>query len=256
MYLKKELTVIIPYYKKLRYFKKTYQSLINQTNSNFYVIIIYDDDDKAELKEIQKIVKSKNFKYIINKKNIGVAASRNKGIASIKTKYVAFLDADDYWKKTKVDYQLKLMKKKKLQFTHTSYEIIDDHNNLKRIVSAKKFLTYNELLKSCDIGLSTVMIERKILKNLKFGRTKTKEDYILWLKIAKKKIKIFGINKTLSYWRKSKGSLSNNIFQKLTDAFRVYSKYEKFSLIFSYIFTLRLSLNFLMKYFLQTNKRI
>ena len=41
--------------------------------------------------------------------------------------------------------------------------------------------------KSCDIGLSAIMIKRTIIsKNIKFASTKTKEDFILWLKILKK----------------------------------------------------------------------
>ena len=44
------------------------------------------------------------------------------------------------------------------------------------------------LLKSCDIGLSTVMINKNLLKKNKFPNIKTKEDYVLWLKILKKKM--------------------------------------------------------------------
>ena len=42
--------------------------------------------------------------------------------------------------------------------------------------NAKEYLDYNSILPSCDIGLSTVIIEKKILKNFKFPSTKTKED--------------------------------------------------------------------------------
>ena len=49
-----------------------------------------------------------------------------------------------------------------------------------------KNLSYDDLLKSCDIATSSVVIERSILKkSLKFGNTKTKEDFSLWLKISK-----------------------------------------------------------------------
>ena len=41
-------------------------------------------------------------KIIINKKNIGVSKSRNKALKYCKGKYIAFIDADDLWKKNKL----------------------------------------------------------------------------------------------------------------------------------------------------------
>ena len=76
---------------------------------------------------------------------------------------------------------------------------------------------FKDILNSCDIGLSTVMIDSKFLKknNLKFPKIKTKEDYVLWLKILKKIPYIKGINKNLTDYRKRKDSLSSNIFASL-----------------------------------------
>ena len=67
------------------------------------------------------------------------------------------------------------MIKNKLEFTHTSYKIIDLNNKMTGSVKVKKILDYNSLLKSCDIGLSTVMLKKNILKKkYKFNNFKTK----------------------------------------------------------------------------------
>ena len=68
---------------------------------------------------------------------------------------------------------------------------------------AKKSLNYNDLLKSCDIGLSTVIFHKKLLKIAYFPIIKTKEDYALWLSFARNNIHIAGINKYYSSWRKN-----------------------------------------------------
>ncbi len=78
------------------------------------------------------------------------------------------------------------MKKNNYLATHTSYNIVNFKKNLKSIRYARD-LDYSKLLKSCDIGLSTVVLSKKILHKLKkpFPPLKTKEDYVLWLKLLK-----------------------------------------------------------------------
>jgi teichuronic acid biosynthesis glycosyltransferase TuaG len=103
-------------------------------------------------------------------------------------------------------------------------------------------------LPSCDIGLSTVMIKKSIFNNrLKFSKLKTKEDFVLWLKILKKGIKIYSVDKILTSWTKDPHSLSSSAIQKFKDGFSVYNKYMKFSYIKSFCFLILLSLNFLKK---------
>ena len=79
---------------------------------------------------------------------------------------LAFLDADDIWLKHKIDKQLKFMIKNKLDFSHTSYSIIDEKNQIKSKRIAKNFTCLDDLIKSCDIGLSTVMLKKELLKIL------------------------------------------------------------------------------------------
>ena len=257
MYRKKNLTVIIPYYKKINFFKKTILSLENQTYKSFKVLIIYDDNNKDDLKKIKKIIKNKKkYQIIVNKKNIGAGESRNKAIRLIKTDYIAFLDADDLWHKDKVRYQIDFMEKKKIMISFTSYNIIGLNGKISNDIIAKNKLSYDDVLKSCDIALSTVMINSKIKRFIKFGETKTKEDYICWLSILRKNINAFGIKKCLSSWRKSNNSLSSDKIQKIIDAFRVYYVYERYNLLCSIYFTLRLSLNYLLKHYLKTEMRV
>ena len=87
------------------------------------------------------------------------------------------------------------MKKNNLKATHTSYDLVDLKNNFIQQRKAVD-LNHSHLINSCDIGLSTVMIEDKLLKKFLFPNLKTKEDYVLWLKITKTGI-IFTQSKNL-----------------------------------------------------------
>ena len=243
------ISVIIPYYRKREYIRDTLNSVLRQTYKNLEVIIIYDDQEKEDLTFIKELISlNKRISLIINKKSLGAGFSRNKGIKKCKGKYVSFIDADDIWKKNKLELQIKFMKKKKLLISHTSYEIIDEKNNVLSLKTARDFNNINDLLKSCDIGLSSVIVQKKTLtKECLFANLKTKEDFVLWLKILKKNIKIGGLKKNLMCWRKLNNSLSSSAVQKIQDGYRVYNKFMKFNIFKSLYFLFLLSLNSLFK---------
>ena len=243
------VSVIIPYFKKKKFIEKTINSIKSQTYKNLEIIIVYDDEDRSDLKLIKKIKNSdKRIKVIVNKKSLGAGESRNKGIYHSKADYIAFLDADDLWKKNKIELQLKLMIRNKFEISHTSYEILNSNHKNRKVMRAKNFNNYNQLLPSCDIGLSTVMLKKNLItKNCRFPKLKTKEDFVLWLLILKKNVKIGSLDKNLTSWRKLDNSLSSSTFQKLIDGFVVYNTYMKFGILKSFFYLLTLSINFLRK---------
>ena len=185
---------------------------------------------------------------IVNKFNIGAGRSRNKGILKSKGKYIAFLDSDDLWSKNKLKKQINFMDKKKISASFTAYNIINEKNEKISSRTADKKIFFENLLFSCNIGLSTVILKKNILKgNNKFPDLKTKEDYVLWLLLAKKNVVFYGINKKLSSWRKTSNSLSSDIIQKLFDGFKVYNKYMKFNVFKSIKHLFLLSFNYFKK---------
>ena len=243
------VSVIIPYFKKKKYFKETLLSVLNQTYTYFEIILIYDDFDHRDLKYVKKLSEmDERINLIVNKKNLGAGISRNLGIKKADGKYIAFIDADDIWRKDKLEIQISFMKKKKLIFCHTSYDIIDKNDNKIGFRKARTFYKSNDIIKSCDIGLSTVIFTKQIKDlELKFADLKTKEDFVLWLKILEKKITLNSIDKPLTSWRKLEGSLSSSVIQKLSDAFLVYNKFMKFNTIKSLYYVFCLSINYLIK---------
>jgi len=93
-----------------------------------------------------------------------------------------------------------------------------------------------------------VVLDRRIITNkTRFANIKTKEDYVLWLKITLNNKKIFALKNNLTKWRKLNDSLSASKIQKLYDGYLVYRKYMNFSLAKSFIRLLLLSFNYGLK---------
>jgi len=244
------VSVIIPYYKKRNFVKETIVSVIDQSYDFLEILIIYDDTNLNDLEFLQKISKLDNrIKIINNNKRLGAGLSRNKGIEQSNGKYIAFIDADDTWAPDKLKDQISFMKKNNYQISHTSYFIVDEKKKIIGQRKARNLLSVNEVLKSCDIGLSTVIIEKKVIvkTNTKFPQLVTKEDFVFWISLLKINYKFYAFDSNLTNWTDSKNSLSSNTIQKLFDGFKVYNYYMKFNIIKSFYYLICLGLNYLKK---------
>jgi len=99
-------SVIIPLYNKEKLIAKTIESVLNQSFNDFEVIIVNDGSTDGSLSIVNKLVDDRFIIYTQN--NQGASQARNFGIEQAKGKYIALLDADDFW------YGFHLLELKKL----------------------------------------------------------------------------------------------------------------------------------------------
>ncbi|MFZ4435099.1 MAG: glycosyltransferase family A protein [Flavobacterium psychrophilum] len=88
-------SVIIPVYNKERFLEKTINSVLNQSFTNFELLLINDGSTDNSLALLNQFT-DKRIR-LISQTNQGVSAARNLGIQEAKSPYLAFLDADDIW---------------------------------------------------------------------------------------------------------------------------------------------------------------
>ena len=228
------------------YLYQAIESVYKQTFKN-WEIILYDNDSIDNTEKIAKSFCSK-LKYHKSPFYRNLYDARNQALSFCSGEIITFLDSDDIWNKKKLETQIMFMKNKNILASHTSYQIVDLNGRIISVRHARN-LTYEDLLKSCDIGLSTVVLNKKIIKNDRklFPNLVTKEDFVLWLKISKKGLKFYGINKYLTKWTSTPNSLSKSISQKICDAFRVYKNFQNMSIFKSICYTFLLSINYIFK---------
>ncbi|WP_338409128.1 glycosyltransferase family A protein [uncultured Flavobacterium sp.] len=92
-------TVIIPLYNKEKYVENALKSILNQTFSDFELIIVNDCSTDESVSKVEFYL-SEKVRLIHHEKNKGLSATRNTGIINAKAEYVTYLDADDVWKPT------------------------------------------------------------------------------------------------------------------------------------------------------------
>ena len=187
-----DITVVIPVKDRFNLLLKALESINNQTLIPKLVILI-DDKSKTQLKLNSKY----KFKYKIfqNTKNIGVSASRNKGIELCKTKYICFIDTDDIWAKDKLRLQYKLAIKNKLDFVYCNFK----YSKLKKKSENNKKIFKRLINLWSNPNCSSMFFKTESLKKIGSFDTRLKgsEDHDLWFRLSISKLKINYINKNL-----------------------------------------------------------
>lgn len=90
------VSVIIPVYNAQEGIKQCLDSLLNQSFTDFEIILLNDGSTDNSLEVIKKYAADNDFIRVIDKENEGVAKTRNKGIQLANGKYIVFIDNDDF----------------------------------------------------------------------------------------------------------------------------------------------------------------
>lgn len=89
-----KVSVIMPLYNAEKYVEKAIYSILQQTCSDFELILI-DDQGSDKTIEIARSIIDDRIVYVCNEENLGIAKSRNKGINQAQGDYIALMDDDD-----------------------------------------------------------------------------------------------------------------------------------------------------------------
>lgn len=171
--MSQKVSVIIPVYNGEKYLVQCIESIINQTYTN-YEIIVVDDGSTDNSKQILSPYFDQ-IKYIYQK-NQGVAAARNKGLEIATGDYIAFLDQDDYFLPNKLENQVeKLAKKANLGMVIGGWQIVNQEGQGKTAVQPwlkLPNLDTEELIIYKPVFLGAMLFRRNWLE--KVGKFNTK----------------------------------------------------------------------------------
>lgn len=238
------VSIITPNFNCEKYIRKTIESVQAQTYSNWEMLVVDDcstDNSSKILEEISE--KDNRVRILQNEHNSGAAVSRNYGLREAKGKWIAFLDSDDLWKSDKLERQLGFMVNNQYAASYTDSIYVDDSGTPNGIrETGPKKVGYNKLLLFNFLSTCSVMYDRDIVGLVQIPDLKKRNDYAMWLKVAKK-TSFYLLNDPLTMYRiRTAGSLSNKsgglIKQRslIKDHFVMFRKNEEFSVVKSYIF--------------------
>lgn len=202
------VTIVIPCYNATRYINRCIDSLVNQTNKHFKVIVVDDkstDDTYAYLLQLQAS-SGLDIKVLQNSHNSGPAASRNKGILVCDTKYVTFCDSDDWYEPDFIETMVGLLEDNSADIAFCGYKVVDEHGNVKfRPVNNRMGLIRREEAFCLDAdSLCMLMVKSDIMKNTLLPDIRNGEDLATVPLLMAKSYKFATSNKCLyDYFRRT-----------------------------------------------------
>ncbi len=223
------ITVVIPAYNCAGVITHAIDSALKQDVA--LEILVLDDGSADGLDQVMtRYADVQAVQYLKNPQNMGASATRNRGISLARGKYVAFLDADDYWLAGKLNRQLTLLEETGCVLACTARELMTPEGALTgRIIPVKERISYRELLKHNSINCSSVLIRTDVAREFPMCHDDSHEDYIMWLKVLSKYGEAVGINEPMLKYRLSATGKSGNKLRSAKMTFLVY-RYMGFSI--------------------------
>ena len=252
------ISIIMNCYNGEKYLKKSINSVVGQSYKN-WELIIFDNFSNDDTKlEVLKFKKNKKIRYFRSKKLFNLYHARNLAIEKTKGSLITFLDADDWWLKDKLKFQVRYLNQNKdSNIVYSNLFLFYEKKNKIKLFSKDNL--YNgditqSLLNNFKMPILTTMIRKKIFLKNKFDkRYNIIGDFDLFIRISLKE-KIYSLQKPLAYYRIHDSNMTTKkIVLNIKELERWLKKYHKnnkfkdynFSSIRKLIRTLKIKNNFI-----------
>ncbi|WP_223423684.1 glycosyltransferase family 2 protein [Tateyamaria pelophila] len=220
-------SIIVPAYNVEKSLPETLDALLQQTFSDFEIIIVNDGSTDSTV-DIAAAYQSDPRVRVVHQRNRGLAGARNTGIAAATGHYVGFCDADDLWEPEKLGVHVRHLKQNpSVGVSYSGSALIDDHGNLLGTAQKPRLKSISpaHILKRNPVGNgSAPVIRRAVFEAIAFRpKSETERDWYFdetlrqsediecWLRIALTTDWTFeGVPGLLTRYRIAKGALSTN----------------------------------------------
>lgn len=221
------LSVIIPVYNGETTIQETIDSVLQQTFSDFELIVINDGSTDATLTRLEVITDPRLS--VFSYPNAGLAESRNRGLAIAQGEFVAFLDADDLWTPDKLEAQWKALQaypEAAVAYSWTNYI-----NDTGQFVKIGKHITANGdvfaklLVDNFLENGSNPLIRKEALSTVGGfdSSINSVADWDMYLRLAKR-YHFIAVPSPQILYRLSSSSMSTHILQQETQSLKVIDR--------------------------------
>jgi glycosyltransferase involved in cell wall biosynthesis len=235
------VSIILPAFNANRFIAETITSVINQSYTNWELLIVNDGSSDDTEKTIASYLNDNRIKYI-SKQNSGVSDTRNNGIHRAKGNYIAFLDADDIWKENNLTKKIECLHNTNSDAVYSKCELINEDSlpiNKELTGSDEPVLADILLLKGNYITApSGIVVKKTLIETVGVFdiNLSNNADQDFWIRILVNGLKINFIPESLWKYRVHSKNMSSNIKLLESDSIYMFNKIGTSTLFSSKLF--------------------
>lgn len=207
------VSIIMAAYNAEKTIEQAIESVLNQTYSNFELLVINDCSKDRTAKLVEDFsAKDSRVRLISNEKNSGVSFTRKHGLEEANGSWIAILDSDDAWAPEKLEKQIELQNRTNADLLFTGSAFMDSNGRpIDWYLHAPAEVTYRQLLKQNVLSNSSALVRKELYAKYYAVGDGMHEDFAIWLSILKEEgRKAYGVDEPLLIYRIAKSSKSGN----------------------------------------------
>lgn len=209
-------SIVVPLHNKTNFIEACVKSVLQQDFQDFELIVIDDGSTDDSLTKIKKF-KDKRIS-VLEQANRGAAAARNRGVKLAQAGWIAFLDADDFWKKNHLAEQFKAIQQFPNEVVFSTRPTIIQENKKEKLARYNfplkeeiQLLPYFENSIKCNLLVTPGMVIKKAFFEKLGGFNEgiySGQDTDLFIRIGLQRKIVFSSKNTFSYYVASENNIS------------------------------------------------
>jgi glycosyltransferase involved in cell wall biosynthesis len=219
------VSVVVPLYNGGAYIESTLRSVLSQSYGRLEIIVVDDGSTDQGPATVSTLVDESDGSVRLirhdDRRNHGIAASRNLAIRTARGELIAFVDQDDRWLPEKLEREVQALRRfPEAGLVYAKASFIDQHGSPKAVrevhstegrgTSGEPRRVFGELIKENFIPTLTALVRKSLIEKVGFldeGPRYEYEDWLLFSKIAFFSGVIF-VPEVLAEYRVHKGNYS------------------------------------------------
>ena len=217
------VSVVMPAYNAQAYIRSAVMSVLSQSYTAWELVIVDDcSTDGTAMLADSLAAADERIRIIHAPANAGVAAARNTAIAAARGSHIAFLDSDDGWHSSKLEWQMQHMQDTGARVCYAPYDRVGEDGRLLSHVRPPANISYEHMLRSNHIGNLTGIYDRS-LGDPSFRKV-GHEDYVFWLEVVRRAggASCVPSDHALAYYLVRDGSVSSDKWRAARWQWRIY----------------------------------
>lgn len=228
----KLISVIIPAFNAERYIGQALESVRSQTYQNWEILVTNDGGTDGTSHIVAEFAQrtSQPVRVLEHEQNSGLSAARNTAMRVARGDYIAFLDADDFWRPEHLESVCAVLASGTADLAYAEGIVFRDtpSGEIELLPIDTIEVTYPpaDLFRRNFINPSGAAITRRLMEKVGDFGPRRVEDLDYWIRAAALGFRIAGTGKQTYYYRKSGGGLSAAFAKDAEGLGRVFEKHK------------------------------